>query len=120
MSDDPRAGEHLPSLLAQSNQLESAEVINFDWIVDHIVCGSNIWLLHDGLKELALKFLSDGDWSQASRFWCLMACIEKAANNGELNESTMVRSWLDTNRLAIVERYMLHSSKYLSKIFPSD
>ena len=120
LSDDPRAGEHLPSLLAQSNQLESAEVINFDWIVDHIVCGSNIWLLHDGLKELALKFLSDGDWSQASRFWCLMACIEKAANNGELNESTMVRSWLDTNRLAIVERYMLHSSKYLSKIFPSD
>ncbi len=55
-----------------------------------------------------------------SRFWCLIACLERAADSFDLNEPTMIRAWLDTKQIGLIERYLLLGSQFLSKIYPSD
>ena len=120
LESDPRPGEFLLPLLVSTHDYKQLAATDFNWIVDQIMFASNTSLIHEGLTVVALHFVEQRDWKNAAKFWCLMACVERAQNDGELVESVMIRAWLDLGELDLVLRYLFLGSRYLSQVFPSD
>ncbi len=120
LKEDPRPGEFLLPILVELEDLQELDQLDVDWIIDSIVFGANIWLIHEGLKAVAQFFLAAKDWHRMSRFWCLMACLERAADSFDLNEPTMIRAWLDTGQMGLIERHLFLGSQFHSKIYPSE
>ena len=120
LSHDPRAGEFLLPLLVANRDYTRLAAINFDWIVEQIMFASSTALIHEGLTAAALHYVEQRNWKDAAKFWCLMACLERAQNDGELVESVMIRAWLDLGEFDLVLRYLFLGSRFLSQVFPSD
>ncbi|AMV35278.1 hypothetical protein VN12_24345 [Pirellula sp. SH-Sr6A] len=120
LKDDPRPGEFLIPLLVETADCFRLEQIDFDWIVYQIMNGSDTALIHEGLTAAALFYLDKLDWRNTAKFWCLMACLERATFDGEFNETTLIRAWLDLEQIHLVKRYLFLGSRFLSVIYPSE
>lgn len=119
LQDDPRVGDHLLHLLAETDPCGPLiESLDCDWLSRQIAAGANPELLNDGLREMALAALKQRNWRLVTRWWALQACLQKSEFEGDLDESTLVDAWLSMGRLSLVERYAFVSTQFLSKRYP--
>jgi AAA ATPase-like protein len=117
--NDPRAGEHLLHLEAED--AASSPVlpeIDCDWFAKQIAAGTNMSLLQEGSRQLALSALERRNWRETSRWWCLLGCIERAEFEGQLDEATLVDTWLSMGNDTLVERYAFVTSQFLPTVYP--
>lgn len=119
LKSDPRVGDHLLHLLAEENTISGIpDELNCDWLARQIAAGANTQLLHESLQVLALTAIEKRDLRRTARFWALQSCLERAEQEGDLYEATLVNAWLALGRTELVERYVFVSSHFLSRIYP--
>lgn len=116
---DPRVGDHLLNHLAEERVIVGIpDEVNCDWLARQIAAGANTHLLHESLRSLALVAVEKRDLTRAARFCALKSCLERAEQEGDLYEATLVNAWLALGRTELVERYVFVSSHFLSRIYP--
>lgn len=119
LDSDPRVGDHLLNLLIEENQVSGIpDEVNCDWLARQIAAGANTQLLHESLQNLAVLAIEERDLPRAARFCALKSCLERAEQEGDLYEATLVDAWLALGRIELVERYVFVSSHFLSRIYP--
>jgi hypothetical protein len=119
LDTDPRVGDHLLNLLAEEKLIAGIpDEVNCDWLARQIAAGANTQLLHESLEGLALSAIEKRDMARAARFCALKSCLERAQQEGELYEATLVNAWLALDRVELIERYVFVSSHFLSRIYP--
>lgn len=117
--DDPRTGEHLLHLLAETRPNDPIlDGVDCDWLARQIASGANIWILREGLEQLGIAGAEQNDWESAAKWLCLKSCLERADWDGELYESNLIDAWLATGELERVTRYLFVSSQFLSSVYP--
>jgi len=119
LPNDPRVGEHLLHLAAEHEpSCPALAEVNCDWLARQIAAGANLGLLQEGLRQLALSALDRRKWREASRWWCLLGCLQRGEFEGQLDEATLVDAWLAMGNTALVERYMFIGSQFLPTVYP--
>jgi hypothetical protein len=116
---DPRQGNYLLHLLAHV-QNSPHELLNLDcdWLSQQVSAGSDPALLNEGLSILAIAALKQLDWRQVARYWTLQSCLQRAALEGDLTETTLISAWLAMKRESLVERYVFVSGHFLTQSYP--
>lgn len=119
LENDPRTGDHLLHLLSETRPLDPYTAkIDCDWLAAQIAAGANTSLLHEGIQQLVLAALEAGELVVAAWFWALNSCLERAEQEGDLDEATLGDAWLAMGRSDLIERYIFVSSQFLSRRYP--